>query len=231
MRDGAAFFDPSLLPPEILSHPSAALALAVAGVVLVFFGQRVFWLVVAVTGALVALNFATRWLGLEAAPAGLVVALAAGLVGALLAVLVQKAAIALGGFLLGFGAGFVGASALGAHVDALASLEAQLAVAVVVGVLGAVLAGRVFTLALVLVSALLGAWLLVIAAGLTTTGAGLLRLDLPVAWVAFVTLSLVGVIFQGRRRRREEDRRSRRQRRREEKRQRRRQRRAARRGD
>jgi hypothetical protein len=65
--------------------PAAA---AVAGLLLRFLGRKLFWFFVAVAGFLVGLQFATQYFR-GPTPIVLLIALAAGIIGALLAVLVR----------------------------------------------------------------------------------------------------------------------------------------------
>jgi hypothetical protein len=87
-----------LLP---LSPAVARAVLLVLGVALLAAGRRLFWLAVAALGFLAGLWLIEGWATELPRGTALVVALAAGLVGLLLALLVQKAAVVLGGFLLG----------------------------------------------------------------------------------------------------------------------------------
>lgn len=198
---------PLPLPPEWLGRGEASLVLLPAGFLLLLFGRRLFWLLVAVVGAVAALWLATEMLGLESGLPRLVAAIAAGLVGALLAILVQKAAVALVGFLAGVWGALVfldtlaGSSAFASATTRVEPTVLQIVLAIAGGVVGALLAARLFEAALVVLSALAGSLLLVHGLGLTTTWAD------RTAWVwgAFLALALFGVLVQtrgGRRRHR-----------------------------
>jgi hypothetical protein len=109
-------------------------------------------------------------------------ALAAGILGALVALVAQRLAFALAGF-------FAGAYLAGLAADALTMTGNAHAVAVLVGaVVGAVVAAMVMDWAIVILSSLMGA-------GLAAQG-----LALAPQWTAaaFVALAVIGVIVQGR---------------------------------
>ncbi len=145
-------------PFDPLSWTSTATPVAalLAGVVLLFFGRRLFWLFVGVIGFMAGWYLALG--GWHNAPAGgrLLLALLAGLIGVLLAIFLQKVAVAIAGF-------FVGAY-LAAHLLGWALPPAhpgQLLVLLVVGLVAAFLALALFDLALILYSAIAGASLIV----------------------------------------------------------------------
>jgi hypothetical protein len=168
-----------------------ALALVV-GVVLLVAGRRVFWLALGVAGFVFALLLALRWLDPEPAWLAFGLAVLAGAVGAVLAIFLQRAAVALAGFLIGGWAGLAlwflvgGGGGLGALVAFL-----------VAGVLAALAAGALFEVALVVLSALIGAVLVAGAAGVED----------PLRVALILVLAGVGALIQtawGRRRRRAE---------------------------
>jgi hypothetical protein len=146
-----------------------------AGVLLLFFGRRVFWLFVGVVGYLVGFEFAEQTLQVEPAWVALAVGLVVGGVAALLAVFFQLVAAGIAGF--------------GVGVYAALELLGPAAppwLGVACGALGAILAVAVFGWALVILSALAGA-----AAVLDpfTLSAGLRGL-------AFVVLAAIGMAVQ-----------------------------------
>jgi hypothetical protein len=165
-----------------------ALALVV-GIVLLIAGRRVFWLAVGAAGFVFALVLALRWL--DAEPVWLLVGLAflAGVVGAVLAVLLQRLAVALAGFLVGGWAGLALWLLFGG-VQGFGGLLAFL----VAGIVAAILAGALFEAALVVISALIGAVLVAGAAGA----------EGPFGLLLIVVLAGAGALIQtafGRRRR------------------------------
>ncbi len=90
-----------MLDSLALSTPIAAI---IAGGLLLIFGRRLFWLFVGVVGFVVAYRLAGAYLGSEGA--GWAVAIAAGVLGGVAAVLVQKLVVTVAGFAAG-AVGFV----------------------------------------------------------------------------------------------------------------------------
>ena len=140
----------------MLELSSASLALQIAvGVALLMLGRRLYWMFVAGIGFIVALHVAGEVLELEQEWVTLAVALLAGIIGALLAVFLQKLAVAVAGFLAV------------AYLVQMITTEmgfdgrAQTITVVVAGVIGAIVAGALFDWALILISSLTGAALLV----------------------------------------------------------------------
>lgn len=173
---------------DSLAAPTPIAAL-VAGGLLLLFGRRLFWLFVGVVGFVVVFRLADAYLG--GAGVGWVVAIAAGVLGALAAILVQRLAVGVAGFAAG-AAGFLWlAEQLGWSVGL-----PTLIGALVAGVLGAALVGWLFELGLVALSALLGAALVVEGLGLEEPRGAV-----------FVVLAIAGALVQlaGRRRRRERE--------------------------
>lgn len=164
-------------------------ALAV-GVLLLVAGRRLYWLALAGVGFVAGLTLAGA-LAESAAPGSpgleMALTLAGGLLGALLAVWVQKLAVLLGGLVLG-----------GAAVFWLAPLaswdpEGWIWLAALVGAaLGAALAPALFAFSLVAFTSLLGAALV----------ASHLGLGQPHEGWAFLGLAALGLLLQARGRRR-----------------------------
>jgi hypothetical protein len=159
--------------------------LAGVGVVLLLFGRKLFWLVVALAGAVFAYRLAETFL--DPGQSALWVAVLAGLAGAFLAVMIQKLAIRVVGFLLGFGATawLFDAGVAGLHWPEPGGLA--LLALVVGGLLGALLAGWLFRVALVLLSSLVGASLIL----------GAVPVEGWVEALAFAVLAVIGVVVQG----------------------------------
>jgi hypothetical protein len=120
------------------------------GASLLLFGRRLFWLFVAGAGFLAGATLATDWLGAKAGPVTVLIGLAAGILGAVLSLFLQRAAVAVAGFLSG---GYL------LYTLALGSQHASLAwIAFLTGgVLGAILVVATFDWALIGLSALTGA--------------------------------------------------------------------------
>lgn len=154
-----------------------------AGVVLLLFGRRVFWLFVALTGFLAGAWIAAVLLPGRGDAVAVAVALGSGCLGALLALFAQKVAVGVGGFLAG--------ALLGqASLPLFPPFVPGWAVMMGAGIVGAVLLLALLDGALMALSALLGASVLAQALPL-----------LPWAQtLAFVALALFGIVFQARRR-------------------------------
>jgi hypothetical protein len=151
------------------------------GALLLVLGRRLFWLFVAAVGFAAGWTAATDLLRLQPEWLALVIAVAAGLLGAALATFVQKTAVGLAGFL----AGAFLASGLATMLSLPSAPWAWIAF-IVGGILGAVLLGAAFEWALIGLSSLSGAMLIANALDLSST------LHLLVLLGLFV----VGVIIQ-----------------------------------
>jgi hypothetical protein len=170
--------------------PETPLFLLLAGAALLLAGRRLFWLFVGLVG------FFTVYRWFEpygAAPTvRLVVAIAAGVIGIFLAIFLQKVAVALAGFFVG---GWFAAQLLGLHMANPRGMD--LLIFAVAGILAAILAIKVFEIALVLLSSLAGAELIVEALHLAPNVERILLL------VLFVVGLAVQFGFTARRRRRD----------------------------
>jgi hypothetical protein len=135
--------------------PETPLLALLAGIVLLVAGRRLFWLFVGLVGF-----FAVyRWFApyrLGPASGRWLLAILAGVVGILLAIFLQRVAIALAGF---FAGGSFAVQLLGLHLGQ--ARGGALLVFLIAGVLAAILAVALFDLALVVLSSLAGADLIV----------------------------------------------------------------------
>ena len=148
-------------------------ALLLLGIALLVAGRRLFWLGVGALGFLAGLALLERLAPQLSRATMLVAALVAGLVGVVLAVAVQKAAVALSGFLLGV--------VLAARLLPLSGVDAgrwQWALVAAIGLLAAVAALALFGVALVVLTAGIGAALVSEALPLPPAVAPLLLLAL-----------------------------------------------------
>ena len=152
------------------------------GVGLLFFGRRAFWLFVAGAGFVAGLSLTNRlfegpdWVGVTV---GLVI----GLLAALLAIAVQRFAIGMAGFLVG---GYIALQVLPALN--LESGWATVLAFIIGGVIGIIMVGMFLGWALISLSSLAGAALIVNA----------LNLDSGLDILIFIILVVVGVVFQAR---------------------------------
>jgi hypothetical protein len=158
------------------------------GIVLLLWGRKVFWLFVAGIGFVVAMDLVTR---LFAGPQAetitliaLVAGLVAGVIGALLAIFLQRVAVGVAGFLAG---GYIVLSFL--EIMGAGEMTAlSWVLAFVGGIIGLVLALVLLEWALIVLSSLSGAGLIAQSAGLNRSLAVLL----------FVVALIIGIVVQGR---------------------------------
>ncbi len=154
------------------------------GAILLILGRRLFWLLVGVVGFILGLNLVPLLLTDQTAGTILILALLAGLVGSVLAVFLQRIMVALAGFLA---AGYI-------LIQLLAYFQIDLGgiawlVFLLGGAFGAVLASVTFDWALVILSSLTGAALLVdgmtrLVPGFEATLSGLMILVLFIVGIA-----------------------------------------------
>ena len=152
------------------------------GILLLFFGRTLYWLFVAVAGFLVGMELAAEFLTEQTEAIRILVALAGGVLGAILGMLLQRVAFSIGGL---FAGGYLGL-VLARAVD----LPGEPLVWFVVGaILGAIVAALVMDWAIIILSSLAGSSAIV----------GQFNLSPSTATLLFVALSVVGIIVQGRR--------------------------------
>jgi hypothetical protein len=152
------------------------------GTLLLFYGRTLYWAFVAVAGFLVGFELAAEFLADQAEGVRILVALLGGVLGAILGLLAQRAAFAIGGL---FAGGYL-ALAL-AHA---ADLPGEPLVWFVIGaILGAIVAALIMDWAIITLSSLAGAAAIVAE----------LHLSDSIATLLFVALSATGIIIQGRR--------------------------------
>jgi hypothetical protein len=154
-------------------------AMIVLGLIMLVFGRKLFWLFVAIVGFLVGMEFTNLLLVNQPLGVQLLGGLAAGLVGALLAIFVQRIAFVLAGF-------FAGAylAILLAHPLGLAGTG--LILPVVGGVIGAIVAALLMDWAIIVLSCLVGA-------GATVSRLGLRDVNTA---IVFLVLVIIGILVQ-----------------------------------
>jgi hypothetical protein len=153
----------------------------IVGILALLFGRKLFWLLVAIAGFVLGLSLTSQFLSGQPDWVVLLIALAGGLVGAILALVLQQVAVGIVGFVLG-GYGLVSlVTTLGFQMD-----QWNWVVFIVGGIVGALLAWYLFDPALIGLSSLAGASLITGGLGLTS----------PLDLVVFLVLFLVGVAFQ-----------------------------------
>ncbi len=152
------------------------------GVVLLVLGRKLFWVFVGAAGFVAGLNFAERILTGIQPWAVLVVALIAAIIGAVLAIFLQKLMIAIAGFFIG---GYLILELM--RVMNFAAPQQWIWIVYIVGgVIGALLVLALFDWALILLSSFAGAVLIT----------NSLHVDHSVAAILFVALLLIGILIQ-----------------------------------
>ena len=151
------------------------------GLILLVSGRKLFWLCVAVVGFLLGMELSSVILADQPRWLTLVIALGAGLLGALLAVLAQRLAFALAGFYAGAYLALIAAHSFGAGGNSTLLFA-------VAGIIGAVVAALIMDWAIIVLSCLAGAGAIVDAAGLGQ----------PIGALVLVALVAAGIVVQTR---------------------------------
>ena len=151
----------------------------VLGLILLVFGRRLFWLFVALVGFLLGMEFTGVILGDQPKWVMLFIGLGTGLIGALLAVLVERLAFALVGFYAGAYLGLIGAQSFGVGGNTILLFAVS-------GLIGAVFAALIMDWVIIVLSCLVGAGAIVVS----------LSLDQMVGLLVFVVLAAAGIFFQ-----------------------------------
>ena len=154
----------------------------IVGAAILLFGRKLFWLFVAALGFAVGIEIATYFMRDPPVWITLVVALGLGILGALLAIMLQKLAIGVAGFVAG---GRLASAFLAAFFVDYSHYRGI--TFVIGGILGALLLLALFDWVLILLSSVEGAHLIGNGLVLPQTGAVIL----------FCVLALIGVIVQG----------------------------------
>ena len=152
----------------------------VAGIVLLISGRQMFWLLVAGLGVITGLTLVEPLLGGAEPIVVLAIALCAGVFGALLAIFVQKLAVGIAGFLAGGYLAVLMAPYFGIHGSW------ELLVWLCGGIFGAILMAIFFEYALVALSALAGAAIIIQYSGLAP--------DIQI--IATLVLAMIGITIQ-----------------------------------
>ncbi|MEW4455171.1 DUF4203 domain-containing protein [Bremerella sp. JC817] len=152
---------------------------AVLGVVLLFFGRSLYWAFVAVAGFLVAWEFAASAFSDLPDMMRLLIAIGVGVIGAVIALIAQRVAFALGG-------AYAGAYLALAFGQNASPETAPMLWILVGGIIGGVAAAMLMDWAIIILSSLVGAWAIV----------ATLPVAPPLAMLAFLVLFAVGVAAQ-----------------------------------
>jgi len=153
------------------------------GVVILFFGRKLFWLCVAAIGFAAGVELAPYLVQDPSALLSLTIALLLGIIGALLALFLQKIAIAVLGFLAGGKLAGAIAAAFFVHYAQHSTI-----IFVIGGVIGAILLLVLFDWALIVVSSLIGAHLIVYQSTIALPQSGSI--------ILFIGLAVVGILVQ-----------------------------------
>jgi len=162
-------------------HSSVTIIGVLIGVVILFFGRKLFWLCVAAVGFAVGVEIAPLLVNESSSLLALLIALIFGVLGALLALFLQKVAIAVLGFLAGGKLATAIAAAFFVQYAQYSTI-----IFVIGGIIGAILLLALFGWALIVVSSFIGAYLIQSAIVLPPTGATLV----------FIGLAMVGIFVQ-----------------------------------
>jgi MFS family permease len=153
----------------------------VLGIVLLTTGKKLYWLFVGVVGFIIGLTLVTQYVTLNPAWLVYVVAVGAGIIGALLAAFLQQLAIALVGFIVGgYGALYL-TGLLGINAE-----PTQWMAVIIGGIVGLLLVASLFDWALYILSSWAGSTLVTQSIGLQAT----------VGVVVFFSLFILGIIIQ-----------------------------------
>jgi hypothetical protein len=162
----------------------SAFLLLAFGILLLLFGRRMFWLFVAVAGFVAGLTFATMYLHGQPELLILLLAIVVGVIGAFLAIMLEGLAILIAGFLAG---GYLATTLLVIlGVTQLAGAGYWIAY-IIGGVIGLILVAALFDWAIIILSVLLGAQIIMPFLSAHTA---------MYYWLIFLGLVLVGVVVQ-----------------------------------
>ena len=162
---------------------SVAIVGALIGAVILFFGRKLFWLCVAAVGFAAGVEIAPHLVHEPSPLLALAVALVLGLIGALLALFLQKVAIAVLGFLAGGKLAGAIAAAFFVHYAQYSTI-----IFLVGGLIGAILLLALFDWALIVVSSLIGAHLIVYQTAIPLPQSGSI--------IVFIGLAVLGILVQ-----------------------------------
>ena len=165
----------------LATHAGIQIITVIAGLALLALGRKLFWLGVGIIGFMVGLTLALQWADNRTGWVVIIVAVLAGIIGAVLASLAQKIAVGLAGFLLG---GYMVAwvlQLLGIR------LEVWMWVLLIIGgIVGAVIALSLLEPALIGLTAVAGATLV----------AQALNFGPIISVLLFVILLVIGIVIQ-----------------------------------
>jgi hypothetical protein len=160
--------------------PTGILSL-ILGISLLFFGRRLFWLFVGVAGFIAGLTLAPQLVSSQSELVILFIAITFGIIGAFLAVFLEGLAILIAGFLAGGYLATTLAVLLGASVNIDPSISY-----IIGGIIGLLLVAVLFDWAIIILSSLLGAEIIM----------PFLHINESIHWGVLILLSVVGIAVQ-----------------------------------
>lgn len=153
----------------------------IVGLALLFAGRKLFWLAVASIGFIAGMKLATIFIEVQSESTLILISMGIGILSAMAAIVVQKVAVALAGFAAaGYGA-FIGMKRLGLDFGEMNWIPILL-----LGLIGVFVAAIVFGWTLILLSSLVGAYLIV----------SQLHMNHLLDGTLFVVLSVAGIVIQ-----------------------------------
>jgi hypothetical protein len=153
----------------------------VLGILLLFFGRRLFWLFVGVAGFIAGLTLIPHLISDQSELTILLLAIIAGIIGAFLAIMMEGLAILIAGFLAG---GYL-MTTLVVSIGFSVSVEPSV-IYIIGGIIGLLLVAVLFDWAIIILSTLLGADILM----------PFLHISGSNYWLIFLGLVVVGIAVQ-----------------------------------
>jgi len=136
-----------------LANPAVQIISVLLGIVVLVIGRRLFWLTVGAIGFIIGLGLALDFFANQTGLALLIIGLIAGGIGAMLAILLQKIAVSIIGFIMGgYSISWIVLEMLELNFD-----QWEWLLFIVGGIIGAILVAYLFELALIILSSLIGA--------------------------------------------------------------------------
>lgn len=160
---------------------TTAILSLILGISLLFFGRRLFWLFVAVAGFIAGITLAPQLISSQSELVILFIAIIFGIIGAFLAIFLEGIAILIAGFLAGGYLMTTLVASLGVSVSADPSMSY-----IIGGIIGLLLVAVFFGWAIIILSALLGAQIIMPA----------LHVSESIHWGVFLVLVVVGIAVQ-----------------------------------
>jgi hypothetical protein len=169
------------MQPNLSDPQTILITQLIIGALLLIFGRKVFWLFLGGIGFLAGMTLANKFVGGESSTTLLIVGLIGGLLGAGIAIFIQKIAVAIAGFLGGGMLGYIGTHMIGWQPEHFPWIPV-----LVCGVLGIFFATFLFKWALTMLSSGVGAYMIVRAFTLPAFPSTLL----------IIGLAILGIIIQ-----------------------------------